>query len=61
MIVEFTPANELERRSFAPPPIRRRAPDFYRRLLAAELYVLTEDAPLEDGQTSKPRGRPTRR
>lgn len=29
-------------------------PEFYRRLLAAELYLLTEEARAADGQTSKP-------
>jgi hypothetical protein len=54
MIVEFTPANDLEEtlaRAATDPAAR---PEFYRRLLAAELYVLTEEARLGDGETSKP-------
>jgi type III secretion system (T3SS) SseB-like protein len=56
VIVEFTPANDLEQtlvRAATDPAAR---PEFYRRLLAAELYVLTEDARASDGQTSKPAG-----
>ena len=54
MIVDFTPANDLEEtlvRAATDPAAR---PEFYRRLLAAELYILTEEGRLEDGQTSKP-------
>ena len=54
MIVDFTPANDLEEtlvRAATDPSAR---PEFYRRLLAAELYVLTEEARVADGQTSKP-------
>jgi len=54
MIVDFTPANDLEQtlvRAATDPAAR---PEFYRRLLAAELYILTEEGRLEDGQTSKP-------
>jgi hypothetical protein len=56
VIVEFTPANDLEQtlvRAASDPAAR---PEFYRRLLAAELYVLTEEARLTDGQTSTPAG-----
>jgi hypothetical protein len=54
VIVEFTPANELEEtlvRAATDPAAR---PEFYRRLLAAELFVLTEEAAAADGQTSRP-------
>jgi hypothetical protein len=54
VIVEFTPANDLEEtlvRAATDPAAR---PEFYRRLLAAELFVLTEESRAEDGQTSKP-------
>jgi len=54
VIVEFEPANDLEQtlvRAATDPAAR---PDFYRRLLAGEIYVLAEDAPLADGLTSKP-------
>jgi hypothetical protein len=55
MIVEFTPANDLEQtlvRAATEPSAR---PEFYRRLLAAELFILTEEArAAADGQTSKP-------
>ena len=43
MIVDFTPANDLEQtlvRAATDPAAR---PEFYRRLLAAELYILTEE------------------
>jgi hypothetical protein len=56
VIVEFTPANDLEEtlvRAATDPAAR---PEFYRRLLAAEIYLLTDDARLADGQTSKPAG-----
>jgi hypothetical protein len=52
--VEFEPANDLEQtlvRAATDPAAR---PEFYRRLLAAEIYVLAAEAPLADGQTSKP-------
>jgi hypothetical protein len=54
VIVEFEPANDLEQtlvRAATEPAAR---PEFYRRLLTAEIYALTEDAQLVDGQTSKP-------
>lgn len=54
VIVEFVPANDLEEtlvRAATDPAARA---DFYRRLLAAEIYVLTDEARLADGQTSKP-------
>jgi len=54
VIVDFTPANDLEEtlvRAATDPSAR---PEFYRRLLAAELYVLTEEGRLSDGETSKP-------
>jgi len=54
VIVDFTPANDLEEtlvRAATDPAAR---PEFYRRLLAAELYLLTEEARLTDGETSKP-------
>jgi hypothetical protein len=57
VIVEFTPDNELEQmlvRAAADPAAR---PEFYRRLLAAELYILTDEthaAPGEASQTSRP-------
>src|SRR5262245_34788511 len=54
MIVDFTPANDLEEtlvRAATDPSAR---PEFYRRLLAAELFILTEEGRLADGQTSKP-------
>jgi len=53
VIAEFTPANDLETtlvRAATEPAAR---PEFYRRLLAAELYILTEEARGADGQTSK--------
>jgi hypothetical protein len=53
VIVEFTPANDLEQtlvRAATEPSAR---PEFYRRLLAAELYLLTEEGRAADGQTSK--------
>jgi hypothetical protein len=56
VIVDFTPANELEEtlvRAATDPAAR---PEFYRRLLAADLFVLTEEAHAADGQTSKPAG-----
>ena len=54
MIAEFTPANDLEEtlvRAATEPAAR---PEFYRRLLAAELYILTAETPRSEGQTSKP-------
>jgi hypothetical protein len=54
VIAEFTPANDLEEtlvRAATEPAAR---PEFYRRLLAAELYVLTAETPVSEGQTSKP-------
>ena len=56
MIADFTPANDLEEtlvRAATDPAVR---PEFYRRLLAAELYILTEEAPRADGESSKPAG-----
>jgi hypothetical protein len=53
VIVDFTPANDLEEtlvRAATDPAAR---PEFYRRLLAAELYVLTEETALTDGEASK--------
>ena len=53
MIVDFTPANDLEQalvRAATDPAAR---PEFYRRLLAAQLYILTEEGRGADGQTSK--------
>lgn len=52
MIVEFTPANDLEEtlvRAATDPQAR---PEFYRRLLAAELFLLTDEAKLAPGETS---------
>jgi hypothetical protein len=49
VIVEFTPGNELEEvfvRAATDPAARM---EFYRRLLASEIYVLTEESPLADG------------
>jgi hypothetical protein len=54
VIVEFTPANDLEEtlvRAATDPAAR---PEFYRRLLGAEIYLLTEETGLTDGETSKP-------
>jgi hypothetical protein len=54
VIAEFTPANDLEEtlvRAATDPAAR---PEFYRRLLAAELFALTEETRAADGQTSKP-------
>jgi hypothetical protein len=54
VIVDFTPANDLEQtlvRAATDPSAR---PEFYRRLLAAELYLLTGEEPAADGQTSTP-------
>ena len=56
MIADFTPANDLEEtlvRAATEPAVR---PEFYRRLLAAELYLLTDEAPRADGESSKPAG-----
>ena len=53
MIVEFTPGNELEEvfvRAASDPAARV---DFYRRLLASEIYVLTEDSPLSGGESNR--------
>ena len=53
MIKEFTPANDLEEtlvRAATDPTAR---PEFYRRLLAAELFLLTDEAKLVDGETSR--------
>jgi SseB protein N-terminal domain len=54
VIAEFTPANDLEQllvRAATDPAAR---PEFYRRLLTGEVYVLTDEGRLADGQTSKP-------
>jgi hypothetical protein len=54
VIADFTPANDLEEtlvRAATEPAVR---PEFYRRLLAAELYILTEEAPRAEGEPSKP-------
>jgi hypothetical protein len=59
VIAEFTPANDLEEtlvRAATEPAAR---PEFYRRLLAAELYILTAETPKADGangESSKPAG-----
>jgi hypothetical protein len=53
VIVEFTPDNELEQtlvRAATDPAAR---PEFYRRLLAAELYILTDEAPAAEGETAQ--------
>jgi hypothetical protein len=53
VIVDFTPANDLEQtlvRAATEPSAR---PEFYRRLLAAELFILTEEGRAADGQPSK--------
>ena len=50
MIAEFTPANDLEEtlvRAATEPSAR---PEFYRRLLAAELCILTSEAPRAQGE-----------
>ena len=54
MIVEFKPANDLEEtlvRAATDPAAR---PEFYRRLLAAELFLLTDEGRLANGETSRP-------
>jgi hypothetical protein len=54
VIADFKPANDLEEtlvRAATEPAAR---PEFYRRLLAAEIYILTSETPTSDGQTSKP-------
>lgn len=54
MIVEFTPDNDLEQalvRAATDPAAR---PEFYRRLLAADLYLLTDESPTAGGATSTP-------
>ena len=53
VIVEFTPGNELEEvfvQAATDPAARV---DFYRRLLASEIYVLTEDSPLTGGESTR--------
>jgi hypothetical protein len=53
VIAEFLPANDLEEtlvRAASDPAAR---PEFYRRLLAAELFILTDEARAAEGQTSK--------
>ena len=59
VIVDFTPANDLEEtlvRAATDPAAR---PEFYRRLLAAELYLLTDEARLADGRDVEAGGRRT--
>jgi len=54
VIAEFKPATDLEEtlvRAATDPAAR---PEFYRRLLAAELYVLTDETHAANGETSKP-------
>jgi len=53
VIVDFTPANELEQalvRAATEPAAR---PEFYRRLLAAQLFIVTEEGRGAEGQTSR--------
>ena len=56
MIVDFTPGNELEEvfvQAATDPAARV---DFYRRLLASEIYVLTEDSALAGGASNRETG-----
>ena len=53
MIAEFTPANDLEETLVRAATDAAARPEFYRRLLSAELFILTEEARGADGQTSK--------
>jgi hypothetical protein len=56
VIADFTPANDLEEtlvRAATEPAVR---PEFYRRLLAADLYILTDEAPKAGGESSKAAG-----
>ena len=53
MIDDFTPGNELEEvfvQAATDPAARV---DFYRRLLASEIYVLTEDSALAGGASNR--------
>jgi hypothetical protein len=54
VIVEFKPANELEETLVRAATDAAARPEFYRRLLAAEIYVLTEEGRAAEGVTSKP-------
>jgi hypothetical protein len=54
VIADFTPANELEETLVRAATDAAARPEFYRRLLAAELYVLTEEAAAAEGVPSKP-------
>jgi hypothetical protein len=53
VIVEFTPANDLEEALVRAATDPKARPEFYRRLLAAELFVLTDEAKLTQGETSE--------
>ena len=53
MIAEFTPANDLEETLVRAATDAAARPEFYRRLLSAELFILTEEAREVEGQTSK--------
>jgi hypothetical protein len=53
VIAEFTPGNELEEifvRAATDPTARV---EFYRRLLSSEIYVLTQEAPLASGESTR--------
>jgi hypothetical protein len=54
VIVDFTPANDLEETLVRAATDPKARPEFYRRLLAAELFLLTDEAKLSDGETSRP-------
>ena len=54
MIVDFTPANDVEETLVRAATDPKARPEFYRRLLAAELFLLTDEAKLVDGETSRP-------
>jgi hypothetical protein len=49
VIVEFTPANDLEETLVRAATDPKARPEFYRRLLAAELFLLTDEAKLVQG------------
>jgi hypothetical protein len=53
VIAEFTPANDLEETLVRAATDAAARPEFYRRLLSADLFILTEEARGADGQTSK--------
>jgi hypothetical protein len=56
VIVEFNPSNELEEvfvRAATDPAARA---EFYRRLLASEVYVLTQETPLTSGESTRETG-----